>query len=243
MAVSNGSAGLRKWLIPIGRTIMDRLAKRRLGALLMTVFAAGPVLAQATPPVTAAPVPASEAPGAGPVTVGGPTGAATVPANTPAAYDQGDVLAAAEGVFGKGAKGLAEIIERTFKERGRPNAYIVGREAGGAFVVGLRYGGGTLFHKIEGQRPVSWTGPSIGFDVGGDANKVFALVYDLNDTEDLFKRYPAAEGKAYFVGGFTANYLQRDDVVIVPIKLGVGLRLGVNGGYMKFTKKGNWQPF
>ena len=219
-----------------------------IGALLLAI-AAAPALAQAVPPVadapvTSAPVPASEAPGSGPVTKGGPTGAETIPANAPAsAYEKNDVLAAAEGVFGKGAKGLAEIVERTFKERGRPNAYIVGREAGAALVIGLRYGSGTLFHNIEGQRPVHWTGPSIGFDVGGDASKVFALVYDLNDTEDLFKRYPAAEGKAYFIGGFTANYLQRDDVVVVPIKLGVGLRLGISGGYMKFSKKGDWVPF
>ena len=147
------------------------------------------------------------------------------------------MLTAAEDVFGRGAKGLAEIIERTFKERGRPNGYIVGREAGGAFVVGLRYGSGTLFHKVEGQLPVFWTGPSIGFDAGADASRTFILVYNLNDTNDLFKRYPAAEGKAYFVGGFGANYLQRDDVVLVPIKLGVGLRLGINAGYLNFTRE------
>ena len=221
----------------------------RLFAAAMLVIVAMPAAAQdaavkttAVPPSGTASAGAQGGFSSSDVTKGSATGAGTVPAS-PGTYEQGDVLAAAEGVFGKGAKGLAEIVERTFKDRGRPNAYIVGREAGGAFVVGLRYGGGTLFSKIEGERPVSWTGPSIGFDVGGDASKVFALVYDLNDTEDLFKRYPAAEGKAYFIGGFTANYLQRDNVVIVPIKLGVGVRLGISGGYMKFTKKGTIVPF
>ena len=147
------------------------------------------------------------------------------------------MLSAAEDVFGRGAKGLAEIIERSFKERGEPSAYIVGREAGGAFVVGVRYGSGTVFHKVEGQLPVFWTGPSIGFDAGADASRTFILVYNLNDTGDLFKRYPAGEGKAYFVGGFGATYLQRDDVVLVPIKLGVGLRLGINAGYLNFTRE------
>src|SRR3546814_6742128 len=92
------------------------------------------------------------------------------------------------------------------------------------FMVGLRYGSGTLFHKVEGERPAYWTGPSVGFDVGADASKTFTLVYHLNDTEDLFERYPQIEGKLYFVGGFTATYLQRDDVILVPIKLGVGWR-------------------
>ena len=174
-----------------------------------------------------------------PETAARPTSPAAAPAEAPAAgsgtYAQKDVLSAAEDVFGRGAKGLAEIIERTFKERGQPNGYIVGREAGGAFVVGLRYGSGTLFHRVEGQQPVFWTGPSVGFDAGADASRTFILVYNLNNTEDLFKRYPAAEGKAYFVGGFGANYLQRDDVVLVPIKLGVGLRLGVSAGYLNFT--------
>lgn len=158
-------------------------------------------------------------------------------------YSQQDVLAKAENVFGKGAEGLAGLIERIFKENGEPNGYIVGREAGGAIAVGLRYGSGTLFHKIEGERPAYWTGPSVGFDIGADASKVFALVYHLNDTEELFQRYPQVEGKVYFVGGFTATYLQRDDVIVVPIKLGVGWRLGANVGYMKFSKKSKILPF
>lgn len=197
--------------------------------VVMALAVAMPALAQETPPAAAA-TPATPTP-------------APAPPPASATYAEDDVLGAAEGVFGKGAEGLADIIRKTFKDRGQPNGYIVGREAGGAIIVGLRYGSGTLYHKVEGERKVHWTGPSVGFDIGGDGSKVFALVYNLNDTEDLFKRYPAAEGKAYLIGGFTANYLQRDNVVIVPIKLGVGWRLGLNGGYLKFSKKGKVLPF
>jgi hypothetical protein len=154
-----------------------------------------------------------------------------------------DVVTAAENVFGKGAKGVAQMIERIMKDQGEPTAYITGREAGGAFVVGLRYGSGTMNHKIEGERPVYWTGPSIGFDVGGDANKVFVLVYNLHDTQELFRRYPNAEGHAYFVGGLSASMLRRGDVVLVPIRMGVGMRLGANAGYMSFSEKSRWLPF
>ncbi|BAV65211.1 DUF1134 domain-containing protein [Sphingobium cloacae] len=177
------------------------------------------------------------------------TGAA-VSADTPPAapspsdsYQEDDLIGAAEGVFGKGAEGLAGIIEKILKEQGRPNAYIAGREASGALVVGLRYGSGTLNHKIEGKREVYWTGPSIGFDVGGNAGNTFVLVYNLYDTQDLYHRYPAAEGTAYLVGGFNASYLRWGSVVLIPIRMGVGYRLGINAGYMKFTEKRNWLPF
>jgi hypothetical protein len=158
-------------------------------------------------------------------------------------YQQNDVLAAAEGVFGKGAEGLAKLIENIFKDQGRPNAYIAGREAGGAVVVGLRYGSGTLFHKVEGQRPVYWQGPSVGFDLGANGSKTFVLVYNLYDSQDLFRRYPAAEGNVYVVGGFTASYLRRGNIVVIPIRLGVGWRLGANIGYMRFREKSSWSPF
>lgn len=158
-------------------------------------------------------------------------------------YQRDDLLAAGEGVFGKGAAGLAGVLEKILKDQGRPNAYIAGREAAGAFIVGLRYGSGVMTHKVEGQRPVYWTGPSIGFDVGGDANKVFTLVYNLYDTEELYHRFPAAEGRLYLVGGFAATYLRRGNVVLIPIRLGVGYRAGVNVGYMKFTHTAKWLPF
>jgi hypothetical protein len=158
-------------------------------------------------------------------------------------FQKQELLRAAEGTFGKGASGLAGILERTLKEQGYPNAYIAGREASGAVVVGLRYGKGEMFHKIEGQQPVYWTGPSVGFDLGGDANKVFVLVYNLYDTADLFKRFPAAEGRVYFVGGFAATYLRRGNTVLIPIRLGVGWRQGINLGYMKFSRTSKWFPF
>ncbi len=158
-------------------------------------------------------------------------------------YQEDDLIGAAEGVFGKGAKGLAEVIEDILKKQGRPNAYIAGREASGAFVVGLRYGSGKLFHKIEGERPVYWTGPSIGFDFGGNAANTFVLVYNLYDSEELYQRFPAGEGAAYFIGGFHVSYLRSGDKVLIPVRLGAGLRLGANVGYMKFSKKQKWLPF
>jgi len=158
-------------------------------------------------------------------------------------YGEDDLIGAAEGVFGKGAEGLARMIEDLLAKQGKPNAYIVGREAGGAFILGARYGSGTLHHKIEGTQPVYWTGPSIGFDAGANAANTFVLVYNLNDTEDLFKRFPAGEGQAYFIGGLHASYLRWGDVVLIPIRMGAGLRLGVNAGYMKFSKKQRWLPF
>ena len=158
-------------------------------------------------------------------------------------YQKDDLIGAAEGVFGKGAAGLAGLIERILREQGEPNAYIAGRELSGAFVVGLRYGSGTLQHKVEGERPVYWTGPSVGFDAGGDATKTFTLVYNLYDTQDLFRRYAQVEGRAYFVGGFSATYMRRGHIVLIPVRLGLGLRLGANIGYMKFSEKNRLIPF
>lgn len=204
-----------------------------------------PGVDSSAPPIDA-PTPDSVPPAVGNSTATG----APVTANSPPAaltpsesYQEDDLIGAAEGVFGKGAEGLAGMIEKILKDQGRPNAYIAGREASGAFVVGLRYGSGTLNHKVEGRREVYWTGPSIGFDVGGNASNTFVLVYNLYDTQDLYHRFPAAEGTAYLVGGFTASYLRWGSVVLIPIRLGVGYRLGVNAGYMKFTEKRNWLPF
>ncbi|HEX8365701.1 MAG TPA: EipA family protein [Allosphingosinicella sp.] len=154
-----------------------------------------------------------------------------------------DIFSAAGDLFGDGAEGLAGILERILGDQGEPIAYISGQEAGGAFVFGLRYGSGVMRHRIEGDRNVYWTGPSLGFDVGADANKVFVLVYNLNDSQRLFRRYPNAEGHAYVIGGFTAGYLRRGDVVLIPVRLGVGMRLGVNAGYMRFSQRNRWLPF
>ncbi len=154
-----------------------------------------------------------------------------------------DVFSAAEGVFGDGAEGLAGILEDILKDQGEPIAYIAGEEASGAFILGARWGSGVMRHRIDGDRVVYWTGPSIGFDVGADASKVFILVYNLHDSRQLFRRYPNAEGHAYVIGGFTAGYLRRGDVVLIPVRLGVGMRLGVNAGYMRFSQRNRWLPF
>ncbi len=193
-----------------------------------------------TPPVSEDGVPTDASPG-GKAT--NDPNAPPPPAASGPTYQKDDLIGAAEGVFGKGAKGLAGIIENILKKQGEPNAYIVGREGGGAFVVGLRYGSGTMYHKVEGEKPAYWTGPSIGFDAGANAGSTFVLVYNLYDSEDLYKRFPSAEGVAYLVGGFNASYLRRGDVVLIPIRVGAGLRLGANVGYMKFSKKQRWLPF
>lgn len=193
-----------------------------------------PTAAPDPPPVEAAPVPADTSTPA-------PVPAAT--ADTTETYREDDLIGAAEGVFGKGAKGVADMIRKTLADQGQPNGYIVGREAGGAFIVGVRYGSGTLHHKVEGQKPVYWTGPSVGFDAGASAGSTFVLVYNLYDTEDLYKRFPAGEGQAYAVGGLNASYMRWGDVVLIPIRVGAGLRLGINAGYMKFSKEQKWLPF
>ena len=200
-----------------------------------------PASAPASSPVS------SPAPAATPVTTGAPGPA---PSEAPAdpnqpgtTYKQDDLIGVAEGVFGKGAKGVAEVIQDVLKKQGEPNAYIVGREGGGALVVGVRYGSGTLFHKVEGQRPVYWTGPSIGFDAGASAGSTFVLVYNLYNTDDLYHRFPAGEGQAYLIGGFNVSYMRRGNIVLIPVRSGVGLRLGVNAGYMKFSAKHKWLPF
>ena len=193
-----------------------------------------PTITAANLPDAVESVPGSNDPAAAPATT--PTSSAT--------YQKDDLIGAAEGVFGKGAAGLAGVIEGLLKKQGEPNGYITGREGGGALVVGVRYGSGTLHHKIEGERPVYWTGPSIGFDVGANAASTFVLVYNLYDTESLYrKRFAAGEGQAYLVGGFNVAYLRKGDVVLIPIRVGAGLRLGVNAGYMKFSKKQTWLPF
>ncbi|MFU7528709.1 DUF1134 domain-containing protein [Qipengyuania sp. ASV99] len=172
-----------------------------------------------------------------------PAPAEQTAAANPETYGEDDLIGAAEGVFGKGAEGLAGLIEDLLREQGEPNGYIVGREAGGAFIFGARYGSGTLHHKVEGERKVYWTGPSLGIDAGANAGNTFVLVYNLYDSEEIFRRYPSGEGQAYFVGGLHASYMRRGDVVLIPIRVGAGLRLGVNAGYMRFSKKQRWLPF
>ncbi len=198
------------------------------------------------PDTSAAPtdvLPDSSAPVAGANAQAATEGPVATDGDVEQVFTQNEILSAAESVFGRGAEGLARMIETIFKDNGRPNAYIVGNEGGGAIGVGLRYGKGTLFHKVEGEMPIYWRGPSLGFDVGADANKTFTLVYKLYDTEDIFRPYPAVEGKVYVIGGLTAHYEQRGDIILVPIKLGVGWRLGVNAGYVRYSKERRLLPF
>ena len=176
---------------------------------------------------------------------GAPTADASAPSAIPAGgtYQKDDLIGAAEGVFGKGAQGAGKLIEDILKKQGRPNGYIVGREIAGAFILGLRFGSGTLNHRVEGEKTVYWTGPSIGLDAGASGGSTFILVYNLYDAEDLYNAFGAAEGAAYVGGGFNASYLRHGDVVLIPIRVGAGLRLGANIGYMRFSKKQRWRPF
>lgn len=162
---------------------------------------------------------------------------------TSQAYEEGTILREAEAFFGEGARGLADVLNKIFSEQGRPNAYIVGEEGGGALGVGVRYGRGTL-HMADGTvRDVYWTGPSIGFDVGANASKAFVLIYDLPGVESLFQRYPGVDGSLYFVGGVGANYNRSGDIVLAPVRFGVGWRQGVNIGYLNITEEASWIPF
>jgi hypothetical protein len=217
----------------------------RLAAVLLAVALPSAVFAQEAPPPiepspASEPAPASEsaAAAAPPKSDGSLKGDAQA-----AAFEIGEITAAADGAFGEATEGVAMVIEKIFADLGKPNAYIVGREGSGAVIVGLRYGRGKLFSKVEGEREVFWTGPSIGPDVGGDASRTFTLVYNLHDTDELFQRFPAVEGKAYLIGGVSANYHQRGDIVLVPIRLGAGWRLGANVGYLKYTREGRVIPF
>jgi hypothetical protein len=158
-------------------------------------------------------------------------------------YDEESIMNAASGFFGSGSEALAGVIEKAFKEQGRPNGYIIGTEGSAALIVGARFGDGTLSHKIEGDKRIYWKGPSIGIDVGANGSRVFALVYNLHDTQDLYQRFPAVEGSFYYVAGLGLNYQKLDDIIIAPIRMGVGLRAGVNLGYLHFTKERSWIPF
>jgi hypothetical protein len=158
-------------------------------------------------------------------------------------YSMDEITAKAKGFFGDTTEGLAKAIEKVFADHGRPNGYITGEEVSGAVGVGLRYGKGTLNQKTRAARKVYWQGPSIGFDFGGNASKVFTLVYNLKNPEDLFQRFPGVDGSFYFVAGVGVNYQQSGDIILAPIRTGVGLRAGANVGYLHYNKKHSWVPF
>ncbi len=152
-------------------------------------------------------------------------------------YSESEIVAAAEGFFGEVAEGEAEAIARLFREQGEPTGYIQGEEAAGAIGVGVRYGQGTLQLANGQTRQVFWQGPSIGFDTGANASKVFTLVYNLDNADQIYQRFPGVSGSAYFIGGIGVNYQQNGYIVLAPMRAGVGLRAGVNVGYLHYTRE------
>jgi hypothetical protein len=168
------------------------------------------------------------------------------PPRAPASNDTfapGEIVRAGHRFFGGVTRGLAELVEKATSQWGQPNGYILGQEGSGAFVVGLRYGDGTLYTKNAGDRRVFWEGPSVGFDAGGDGARTMMLVYNLPATDAVFQRFAGIDGSAYFVGGLGMTALTANNIVVVPIRTGVGLRLGANIGYLKFTPNKTWNPF
>ncbi|MDB5510025.1 MAG: hypothetical protein JWL93_2494 [Hyphomicrobiales bacterium] len=145
--------------------------------------------------------------------------------------------------FGSVSRGLAQVVEEATRRWGQPNAYILGQEASAAFVAGARYGEGVMYTRNAGDQKVYWQGPSVGFDAGADGARTMMLVYNLPATNAIYQRFGGIDGSAYLVGGFGFTALVFDDIVLVPIRSGVGARLGVNIGYLKFTQQSTWNPF
>jgi len=185
--------------------------------LVLGVFSAAPAAAQSGPP-----------PG-------------TLSANE-SRFNTSEIVNAGHNFFGTVSRGLAQIVERAVSKWGLPNGYVLGEEAGGAFVAGLRYGEGMLYTKNAGDLKVYWQGPSIGWDVGGEGARTMMLIYNLPNTGAIYERFGGIDGSAYFIGGFGMTALTANHIVLVPIRSGVGLRLGANVGYLKFTPKATWNP-
>jgi hypothetical protein len=160
-------------------------------------------------------------------------------------YSSNEVVDAGHHFFGGISRGLASTVEKAVSQWGLPNGYILGEEASGAFIGGLRYGEGTLYTKNAGDVRVFWQGPSLGFDAGADGARTMMLVYNMPQTEAIFDRFGGVAGSAYFVGGLGMTALTSGDgrMVVVPIRSGLGLRLGANVGYLKFTERATWNPF
>jgi hypothetical protein len=173
-----------------------------------------------------------------------------IPQNAPPAppppqsdrFTTAELVASGHTFFGSVSRGLAQVIEKAVSQWGLPNGYVLGEDAGGAFVAGVRYGDGVLYTKNAGDLKVYWQGPSVGWDFGGDGARTMMLVYNLPATEAIYERFGGVAGSAYFVAGFGMTALTNSTVVVVPIRSGVGLRLGANVGYLKFTPKPTWNP-
>jgi hypothetical protein len=205
---------------------------------LVAGLTVAPASAQYTGTVQSAPLPA-DVPQAGPP-------APPPPASAQQQRDQfspGELIDAGHHFFGDVSRGFALVVEKAVSQWGQPNGYVLGEEASGAFVGGLRYGDGTLYTKNAGDVRVFWEGPTVGFDAGADGARTMMLVYNLPRTQAIFDRFGGINGSAYFVGGFGMTALTANDVVLVPIRTGVGLRLGANVGYLKFTSRPTWNPF
>ena len=199
----------------------------------LAALGAGPAGAQGAPP----PPPSQSSPQPSP-SAAAPSQPA--PSNH---FSPNELIDAGHRFFGGVSRGLAMIVEKAGSQWGQPNGYILGEEAGGAFVGGLRYGDGTLYTKNAGDLRVFWQGPSVGFDAGADGARTMMLVYNLPRTEAIFDRFGGIAGSAYFIGGLGMTALGANNIVLVPIRSGVGLRLGANLGYLKFTERPTWNPF
>lgn len=161
----------------------------------------------------------------------------------PNTFSSNEILDAGHRFFGSISRGLAGVVERAVSQWGLPNGYVLGQDGGGAVIGGVRYGEGTLYTKNSGDLRVFWQGPSIGWDLGGDGNRTMMLVYNLPSTGAVYQRFGGVDGSAYIVGGFGMTVLAANNIVLVPIRSGVGARLGVNIGYLKFTPEPTWNPF
>ncbi len=167
----------------------------------------------------------------------------TYESQSPRTFAPNEVVSAGHRFFGGTSRGLANLVERATQQWGRPTAYILGQEGSGAFVAGLRYGEGMLYTKDGGDAKIYWQGPSLGFDFGGEGARTMMLAYRVRDVRDLERRFIGVDGSAYLVGGLGMTALGADNMLVVPIRTGVGARLGVNGGYLKFTSRPTWNPF
>lgn len=158
-------------------------------------------------------------------------------------YSIQEIVDAGHGFFGSTSGGLAKVIEKAFSQYGLPNGYILGQEGSGAFIAGLTYGEGELYTKNAGNHPAFWQGPSLGIDYGGQGTRTMMLVYNLPSVPRLYARYGGVSGSAFVVAGVGMTALRNNDITVVPIRTGLGARLGVNVGYLKFTQSATWNPF
>jgi hypothetical protein len=164
-------------------------------------------------------------------------------ADAPPSFSNNEVIDSGHHFFGAVSRGLAEAVEEAGRRWGQPNGYVLGQEASAAFFGGLRYGEGKMYTRNAGDQPVYWQGPSLGFDAGADGDRTMMLVYNLPAVGAIFRRFGGLDGSAYFIGGFGFTALGADGIIVVPIRTGVGARLGVNISYLKFTPRATWNPF